>query len=73
MLKPDPRTAELLHELAAAAERGDVQDVFVVFRGAEPYDYGLCYRSSNLEDMVFQVRTELINLMADRVGKDSTQ
>lgn len=48
----------MLQDMLDEARSGDLQEVFAVYRGADPYDYGCAYNTSNLDDMLFQVRTE---------------
>lgn len=54
-----PEVVAILTDLLAAAERGAVVDLFVVYR-ERAGEYGSAFWTHDLEDLLFQVRTETI-------------
>ncbi|QQP96533.1 hypothetical protein [Lysobacter enzymogenes] len=62
MPKPQVNAAvvEILETMLAAAKAGHVSALWVVYRMGEE-DYDSAYETNDLDDMLVQVRTEIIN------------
>lgn len=64
-MKPDARLFTLWQELGEAIRDGDIQDLFVV-HGDGQYNFGCAYRCSDLDDMLLQVKSEVIRIRCRR-------
>ena len=64
-MKPDARLFDLWKEIGEAIRDGDIQDLFIV-HGDGQYHFGVAYRCADLDDMLLQVRTEVIRLRCRR-------
>lgn len=58
-MKPNRATVALLASLLDAARSGELQEAFVVFR-ADDGSYDSAFDVEDLDDMLLQVRTEVI-------------
>lgn len=57
--RADRELVALLEQMLTAARAGELRALWAVYQGPEGYDCS--YLTPDLEDMVVQVRTELIN------------
>lgn len=63
-LKPNAVLVEMLADLLADAEAGEITDAFIVLRFADG-EYDCMVQSDDVDDMMVQVRTEVIVTMVD--------
>lgn len=58
-LRPNDDTVALLTELLDAAKRGELQDIFAVYRRGDG-QYDSCFNTNDLDDLLYEVGGEVI-------------
>lgn len=61
--RADRELVALLEDLLTAAKAGELKGIWAVYQGPKGYDFA--YLTPNLDDMLVQVRTEIINTQTD--------
>lgn len=72
MARPVPEVVAILRDLLEAAERGQIADVFVIYR--EPGgEYGSAFWTHDFEDLLVQIGTEHLYLRGRQGRADDTR
>ena len=61
--RADVELVRMLEQMLTAAKAGEMDGLWAVYHGKQ--GYGLAYLTPDLDDMLVQVRTEIINTQTD--------
>lgn len=61
--RADQELVRMLEQMLTAAKAGELTGLWAVYRG--PEGYGCAYLTPDLDDMLVQVRTEIINTQTE--------